>query len=139
MYASVNTYGTPAQIVEKIEQQREILGCDLDVLAITKYGGMTDAEAAASMRLFAHDVMPALRATSGARLRGRVSVVASRRLPASLGTAIRGTGIRRKDLPMRSISGVSLYASTNPAQAYTCKWKLKRTSTSAPAVPTTCP
>jgi hypothetical protein len=40
---------------------------------------------------------------------------------------------------MRSISGVSLYASTNPAQAYTCKWKLKRTSTSAPAVPTTCP
>jgi hypothetical protein len=38
-----------------------------------------------------------------------------------------------------AISGVSLYASTNPAQAYTCKWKLKRTSTSAPAVPTSCP
>jgi alkanesulfonate monooxygenase SsuD/methylene tetrahydromethanopterin reductase-like flavin-dependent oxidoreductase (luciferase family) len=66
MYASVNTYGTPAQIIEKIARQREVLGCDVDVLAITKYGGMTDAEAATSMRLFAREVMPALRATSGA-------------------------------------------------------------------------
>lgn len=67
MYASVNTYGTPAQVVEKIERQREILGSDIDVLAITKYGGMMDAEAAASMRLFAQEVMPALRATGGVR------------------------------------------------------------------------
>ena len=64
MYASVNTFGTPAQIVERIEQQRSILGCDLDVLAITKYGGMSDAEAQASMRLFATDVMPRLRASA---------------------------------------------------------------------------
>lgn len=64
MYAGVNTFGTPAQIVERIEQQRRILDCDLDVLAITKYGGMTDAEAQASMRLFASDVMPRLRARS---------------------------------------------------------------------------
>jgi hypothetical protein len=55
------------QVVAKIERQREILGSDIDVLAITKYGGMTDAEAVASMRLFAHDVMPSLRATSNAR------------------------------------------------------------------------
>jgi len=67
MYAGVNTYGTPAQIVEKIQQQRDILGCDVDVLAITKYGGMTDTEAEASMRLFASDVMPALRSSSGGR------------------------------------------------------------------------
>lgn len=67
MYASVNTYGTPAEVIGKIQQQREVLGCDVDVLAIMKYGGMTDAEASASMRLFARDVMPALRATSGAR------------------------------------------------------------------------
>jgi alkanesulfonate monooxygenase SsuD/methylene tetrahydromethanopterin reductase-like flavin-dependent oxidoreductase (luciferase family) len=66
MYASVNTFGTPAQIVEKIEAQRRILGCDLEVLAITKYGGMTQAEAEASMRLFAAEVTPALRASSGA-------------------------------------------------------------------------
>jgi hypothetical protein len=61
MYASVNSYGTPAELVAKIHGQREVLGCDIDVLAIMKYGGMTDAEAAASMRLFASDVAPALR------------------------------------------------------------------------------
>ncbi len=38
-----------------------------------------------------------------------------------------------------SISGISLYSANNPAEAYTCKWKLKRTSTSAPMVPTSCP
>lgn len=38
-----------------------------------------------------------------------------------------------------AISGQSFYSTTNPPQAYTCKWKLKRTSTSAPVVPTTCP
>lgn len=64
MYASVNTYGTPAEVVAKIQQQRDVLGCHIDVLAIMKYGGMTDAEAAASMRLFAAEVMPTLRATA---------------------------------------------------------------------------
>jgi len=67
MYASVNTYGTPAEIVAKIQGQRDVLGCDVDVLAIMKYGGMTDAEAAASMRLFAGEVMPALRASGAPR------------------------------------------------------------------------
>ena len=38
-----------------------------------------------------------------------------------------------------SISGISLYSANNPPDAYTCKWKLKRTSTSAPTVPTSCP
>ena len=66
MYASVNTFGTPDQIVEKIEAQRQITGCDVDVLAITKYGGMTQAEAESSMRLFADEVSPRLRATSRA-------------------------------------------------------------------------
>jgi alkanesulfonate monooxygenase SsuD/methylene tetrahydromethanopterin reductase-like flavin-dependent oxidoreductase (luciferase family) len=66
MYASVNTYGTPDQIVEKIEVQRQICGCDVDVLAITKFGGMTQGEAEASMRLFADEVSPRLRATSRA-------------------------------------------------------------------------
>ncbi len=61
MYASVNSFGTPAEIVARIRGQRDVLGCDIDVLAIMKYGGMTDAEAEASMRLFASDVVPALR------------------------------------------------------------------------------
>ncbi len=64
MYAGVNTFGTPGQIVEKIEEQRRVLDADIDVLAITKYGGMSDAEAQASMRLFADEVLPALRASS---------------------------------------------------------------------------
>lgn len=64
MYAGVNTFGTPEQVVEKIETQRRILDCDLDVLAIMKYGGMTDAEAQASLKLFAAEVMPRLRAGS---------------------------------------------------------------------------
>ena len=65
MYAGVNTFGTPDQVVEKIERQRAVLECDLDVLAMVKYGGMSDAEAQASLRLFAADVMPRLRASDG--------------------------------------------------------------------------
>ena len=61
MYAGVNTFGTPEQILEKIGEQRRVLDCDVDVLTIAKYGGMTDQEAAGSMRLFAEKVMPALR------------------------------------------------------------------------------
>jgi len=64
MYAGVNTYGTPEQIVERIEQQRRILDCDIDVLTIMKYGGMTDREAQASLQLFATEVMPRVRAGS---------------------------------------------------------------------------
>lgn len=63
MYAGVNTFGTPAQILEKIAEQRRILGCELEVLAMVKYGGMSDAESEASMRLFASEVMPHLRAS----------------------------------------------------------------------------
>lgn len=64
MYAGVNTFGTPEQILERIDQQRTILDCDVDVLAIMKYGGMTGEEAESSMRLFAEKVMPEARATS---------------------------------------------------------------------------
>lgn len=63
MYAGVNTFGTPDEVVEKIRAQRDVLGCEIDVLAITKYGGMTQAEAEASMRLFAGKVIPELRGT----------------------------------------------------------------------------
>lgn len=66
MYAGVNTWGTPEQVIEKIHEQRRVLEADVDVLAITKYGGMTDAEAESSMRLFAEKVMPELRSTAKA-------------------------------------------------------------------------
>ncbi len=70
MYVGVNTFGTPEQIVEKIQAQRDLLDCDVDVLTMMKYGGMSDAEAQSSMRLFAEKVMPVLRATSDSGGRG---------------------------------------------------------------------
>lgn len=60
IYASVNTYGTPDQIVEQLRAQKEILGCDHDVLVIPKYGSMSQEEAMASVALFAREVMPRL-------------------------------------------------------------------------------
>ena len=61
MYASVNLYGTPDEIVDQLKQQKEILGVDHDVLVIPKYGSMTQGEAEASSTLFAERVLPAFR------------------------------------------------------------------------------
>jgi alkanesulfonate monooxygenase SsuD/methylene tetrahydromethanopterin reductase-like flavin-dependent oxidoreductase (luciferase family) len=60
MYVGVNTYGTPEEVVEKLRAQREILGCDHDVLMIAKYGSMSQEEAEASVGLFAREVIPKL-------------------------------------------------------------------------------
>ena len=60
MYAGVNTFGTPAEIVDQLRGQKEILGCDHDILMIPKYGSMTQEEAEASVSLFAREVMPNL-------------------------------------------------------------------------------
>jgi alkanesulfonate monooxygenase SsuD/methylene tetrahydromethanopterin reductase-like flavin-dependent oxidoreductase (luciferase family) len=65
MYASVNTFGTPDEIVEQIEHQREILGCEVDVLMMVKYGGMTQAECEGSMARIAAGVLPKLRDSKG--------------------------------------------------------------------------
>jgi alkanesulfonate monooxygenase SsuD/methylene tetrahydromethanopterin reductase-like flavin-dependent oxidoreductase (luciferase family) len=58
MYASVNLYGTPSEIVEQLRSQKEILGVDHDVLVMAKYGSMTQAQAEDSARLFAEQVIP---------------------------------------------------------------------------------
>ncbi len=60
MYAGVNTFGTPDEIVEQLRHQKEVLGCDHDVLVIPKYGSMTQAEAMSSIELVAREVMPKL-------------------------------------------------------------------------------
>ncbi len=60
MYAGVNTFGTPSEIVAQIQQQREIIGSSSDVLGLVKYGSMPQTEAEASMRLIAREVMPHL-------------------------------------------------------------------------------
>lgn len=58
IYAGVNTFGTPEEIVEQLKTQKEILGCDHDVLMIPKYGSMSQEEAESSTRLFAEEVIP---------------------------------------------------------------------------------
>ena len=58
IYAGVNTFGTPEEIVEQLKAQKEILGCDHDVLVIPKYGSMSQEEAESSIRLFAEEVIP---------------------------------------------------------------------------------
>lgn len=61
MYASVNLYGTPEEIVAQLKQQKETLGVDHDVLIMAKYGSLTQEKAEASAALFAEKVLPAFR------------------------------------------------------------------------------
>ena len=60
-YCSVNIYGTPEQILEKLARRREIIG-DFELNLISSYGGMPQEEAEASIRLFGEEVLPALHA-----------------------------------------------------------------------------
>jgi len=59
MYAGLNTFGTPEEIVEQLRAQKAVLGVDHDVLVMAKYGSMPRAEAESSARLFAQEVIPA--------------------------------------------------------------------------------
>jgi alkanesulfonate monooxygenase SsuD/methylene tetrahydromethanopterin reductase-like flavin-dependent oxidoreductase (luciferase family) len=58
MYAGVNTFGTPEEIVAQLRSQKEVLGVDHDVLMIPRYGSMTQAQAEKSITLFANEVVP---------------------------------------------------------------------------------
>jgi len=58
-YCSVNSYGTPEQLVEKLRSRRALIG-DLELNMIAWYGGMSQPEAEASLRLFAEEVLPEL-------------------------------------------------------------------------------
>ena len=59
MYLDVNVWGTPAQILERLEARREIVG-DHDLTCCFRYAGLPFADAEASLRLFASDVLPKL-------------------------------------------------------------------------------
>jgi hypothetical protein len=56
-YVSVQTWGTPAQILEKLRWRRELIG-DFELNLIAHYGGLSADDAEASMRLFAERVLP---------------------------------------------------------------------------------
>jgi alkanesulfonate monooxygenase SsuD/methylene tetrahydromethanopterin reductase-like flavin-dependent oxidoreductase (luciferase family) len=58
-YCSVNTYGTPEQVLQKLRARRALIG-DFELNMIANYGGMPQAEAEASVRLFAEEVLPEL-------------------------------------------------------------------------------
>jgi len=58
-YCQVNTFGTPEQIVEKLRARRERIG-EFELNAIVHYGGMSLAEAEASVRLLGEQVLPEL-------------------------------------------------------------------------------
>lgn len=60
MYLGVQAWGTPAQIVERVEARRELVG-DFDLTCCFRYAGMPLEDAERSMSAFASDVLPALR------------------------------------------------------------------------------
>ena len=65
MYLEVQAWGTPDQIIQKLEARREIIG-DFDLTCCFRYSGLSLTDAAGSMRTFAEGVMPALRERSAA-------------------------------------------------------------------------
>ena len=58
-FGDINTYGTPQQILEKLEQRRRDIG-EFDLTIQVSYGGMAPEEAETSIRLFANEVLPEL-------------------------------------------------------------------------------
>jgi hypothetical protein len=59
VYCSVQTWGTPEMILEKLRARRRLLG-DFELSLITFYGGMPYEVAERSVRLFAEKVLPEL-------------------------------------------------------------------------------
>ena len=58
-YYTIQTWGTPQQILEKLEQRKRLLG-GFETLVIPRYGGMPLTDAEASLRLFSEQVLPEL-------------------------------------------------------------------------------
>lgn len=58
-FVDINTWGTPTQILEKLENRRRVLG-DFDLTVQISYGGMTPENAERNIRLFADKVLPEL-------------------------------------------------------------------------------
>ena len=60
MYLDTQVWGTPQGCLERLAVIEDVIGAD-HVICVMKYGGMPLAEAEASMRLFADEVLPAAR------------------------------------------------------------------------------
>jgi alkanesulfonate monooxygenase SsuD/methylene tetrahydromethanopterin reductase-like flavin-dependent oxidoreductase (luciferase family) len=59
-YLGIQTWGTPRQILERLEARKRLLG-GFELLVIARYGGMRVEDAEGSLRLFAEQVLPELR------------------------------------------------------------------------------
>jgi len=57
MYLDVNVWGTPDDIIGRLEARAEVLG-DHDLTCCFRYAGLPFSDAEASMRLFASEVLP---------------------------------------------------------------------------------
>jgi alkanesulfonate monooxygenase SsuD/methylene tetrahydromethanopterin reductase-like flavin-dependent oxidoreductase (luciferase family) len=60
-YLGIQTWGTPLQILEKLEARKRLLG-GFETLVIVRYGGMGFEDAEKSVRLFASRVLPEVHA-----------------------------------------------------------------------------
>ena len=58
-YVALQPWGTPEQVVSKITAFCQLIGAD-NFVGVFRFGGMGEAEAEASMRLFAAEVLPEL-------------------------------------------------------------------------------
>lgn len=65
MFLDVNVWGTPDQILERLQGRRDIVG-DHDLTCCFRFAGLPFDAAEASMRLFASDVLPKLEGSSRA-------------------------------------------------------------------------
>jgi alkanesulfonate monooxygenase SsuD/methylene tetrahydromethanopterin reductase-like flavin-dependent oxidoreductase (luciferase family) len=61
VYISIQTWGTPLQILERLEARKRLLG-GFEMLVLARYGGMSLADAEGSLRLFASKVLPEVQA-----------------------------------------------------------------------------
>lgn len=59
-FLDATAYGTPAQIVDKLAQRRELIG-DFEFAPAFRFGGLPQDQAVASMELFASQVLPTLK------------------------------------------------------------------------------
>ncbi len=59
-FLAANAYGTPQQIIDRLEERREILG-SFEECTCFRFGGIPFDEADASMRLFASEVLPVIK------------------------------------------------------------------------------
>jgi hypothetical protein len=57
VYIGIQTWGTPLQVLERLEARKRLLG-GFEVLVLARYGGMSLTHAEGSLRLFASKVLP---------------------------------------------------------------------------------